>query len=212
MNKTVSRNRTIALTGALCALVVILGMPPVSLGMIRIGPHASITIMHIPVLLAAMLIANTAGLVSGVVVGAVFGIFSLIINAISPSGALSPLFVNPGVSVLPRMMLGVVAWFLWKLINLIPHLPKPVAAAITAFISTFAHTCMVIGALYVFAFRGVFEVMNGRGYFAVMAALLPNAIVEAIGAAIVCTAVIGAMSVAHGKKSKLSQEQNDTEE
>ena len=211
MNKVVSRNRTIALTGALCALVVILGMPPVHLGMIPLGPNASITIMHIPVLLAVMLIAGTSGLVSGVIVGAVFGIFSLMLAAISPTGALDPLFVNPGVSVLPRMLLAVVAWALWKLINLIPHMPKLVSAAVVAFLSTLAHTCLVIGALYVFTFSRVHDAMGGLGYIAVMALLLPNAVFEALAAAIVCAAVIGATSAAGRKKSKLLQEQNDLE-
>ncbi|MBQ9494326.1 MAG: ECF transporter S component [Treponema sp.] len=206
MSRIASRNRTIALTGALCALVVILGMPPVHLGMIPLGPNASITIMHIPVLLAVMLIAHVSGLVSSVIVGAAFGIFSLMLAAISPTGALDPLFVNPGVSVLPRMMLAVVAWLLWKLINLIPHMPKPISAVIVAFVSTLMHTCLVIGALYVFTFSNVRDAMGGLGYIAVMALLLPNALLEALAAAIVCAAVIGATNAASGKKSKLSQE------
>jgi len=72
MEKTVSRNRKIALTGALCALVVVLGMPPLHLGMIPLGPNASITIMHIPVLLAVMLTGGASALASGIAVGTVF--------------------------------------------------------------------------------------------------------------------------------------------
>ena len=123
MEKTVSRNRKIALTGALCALVVVLGMPPLHLGMIPLGPNASITIMHIPVLLAVMLTGGVSALASGIAVGTVFGVFSLILAAITPTGALDPLFINPAVSVLPRALLAVAAWLLWRFLSLIPHLP-----------------------------------------------------------------------------------------
>jgi uncharacterized membrane protein len=215
MEKTLSRNRKLALTGALSALVVVLGLPPVHLGMIPLGPNASITIMHIPVLLAVMLMCMYGGkkfkpdlssLASGVTVGAVFGIFSLILAAMMPTGALDPLFVNPGISVLPRMVLGAVAWILWYLINLIPFMPKAVSAGITAFISTIAHTCLVIGSLYLFAGAKVMDAMGGMGYIALMAVLLPNALLEASAAAIVCAAVVGSVTVVSGKKSKLSKE------
>ncbi|MFA6856686.1 MAG: ECF transporter S component [Treponema sp.] len=215
MEKTLSRNRKLALTGALSALVVVLGLPPMHLGMIPLGPNASITIMHIPVLLAVMLIClykdksykpDISALVSGITVGAVFGIFSLMLAAMMPTGALDPLFVNPGVSILPRMLLGVVAWILWYLLNLIPHMPKTVSAVIVGFVSTLAHTFLVIGALYIFTAAKNLEAMGGKGYIALMAILLPNALLEAASAAVVCAAVIGSVTVASGKKSKLSQE------
>jgi uncharacterized membrane protein len=215
MEKTLSRNRKLALTGALSALVVVLGLPPVHLGMIPLGPNASITIMHIPVLLSVMLICmykekthkpDMSALVSGITVGAVFGIFSLILAAMMPTGALDPLFVNPGVSILPRMLLGVIAWILWYLLNLIPHMPKTVSSVIVGFVSTLVHTCLVIGALYVFAAPKILDAMGGKGYIALMAVLMPNALLEAVAAAVVCAAVIGSVTVASGKKSKLSRE------
>ena len=215
MEKMLSRNRRLALTGAFSALVVVLGLPPMHLGMIPLGPNASITIMHIPVLLAVMLTGlykakrakvDISALISGLTVGAVFGIFSLILAAISPTGALDPLFVNPGVSVLPRILLGLFAWLLWLLLNVIPHMPGTLAAVITAFISTLMHTCLVIGSLYIFAGAKVMGAMGGRGFIAVMVLLMPNALIEAAAAAVVCAAVVGSVTAVSGKKSKLSQE------
>jgi uncharacterized membrane protein len=220
MEKTLSRNRKLALTGALSALVVVLGLPPMHLGMIPLGPNASITIMHIPVLLAVMLVwthkdksrrPDISALASGITVGAVFGIFSLILAAMMPTGALDPLFVNPGISVLPRILLGAAAWVLWYLLNLIPHMPKTLSAVITGFVSTLIHTCLVIGALYVFAAPAVLNAMGGKGYIALMAVLLPNALLEASAAAVVCAAVVGSVSVAAGKKSRLSRETENKE-
>ena len=115
-NNSLSTNKKIALTGAFSALIIVLGIT--RLGMISISPTISLTIMHIPVLLAAMI----AGLGGGITTGAVFGIFSLILAATSPTGALDPLFVNPLCSVLPRILLGVVIWALFVLFTKI--IPK----------------------------------------------------------------------------------------
>jgi len=74
------------------------------------------------------------------------------------------------------------------------------------FISTLAHTCFVVGALYIFAGGRMMSAMGGKGFIAVLLLLLPNALLEAAAAAIVCAAVIASATVVAGKKSKLSQE------
>ena len=199
-NSTLSLNKKLTLTGAFSALVIVLGIT--KLGLIPIGATASITILHIPVILICML----AGLPEGLFVGLVFGFLSLIQAAMSPSGALDPFFVNPLVSVLPRMLIAVIAWGLWKALNLIPHMPKTLAAAVTGFITTVAHTLLVLGSLYVFKAADVKAALGGMGYFALVGACGFNAILEALAATIICSAVFGGLFVANKKHSKLSEE------
>lgn len=199
-NNSLSTNKKIALTGAFSALIIVLGIT--RLGMISISPTISLTIMHIPVLLAAMI----AGLGGGITTGAVFGIFSLILAATSPTGALDPLFVNPLCSVLPRILLGVATWALFVLFA---KLPKPVSAFITAFISTLIHTCLVIGSLYLIYHEQMFTGMGNKGYFAGLLLLMPNALLEATAAAIICSAVFAAISISSKQKSKLSAEETE---
>ncbi|MBO6100541.1 MAG: ECF transporter S component [Spirochaetaceae bacterium] len=199
-NSTLSLNKKLTLTGAFSALVIVLGIT--KLGFITLGAAASITILHIPVILICML----AGLPEGLFVGLVFGSLSLIQAAMSPSGVLDPFFVNPLVSVLPRMLIEVIAWGLWKALNLIPHMPKSVSAGITAFITTVAHTLLVLGSLYVFKGADVREALGGMGYFALVAACGFNAILEAITATVLCAAVFAGLFIAGKKRSKLSQE------
>ena len=199
-NSTLSLNKKLTLTGAFSALVIVLGIT--KLGLIPIGATASITILHIPVILICML----AGLPEGLFVGLVFGCLSLIQAAMSPSGALDPFFVNPLVSVLPRMLIAVIDWGLWKALNLIPHMPKTLAAAITGFITTVAHTLLVLGSLYVFKAADVKAALGGMGYFALVGACGFNAILEAVAATIICSAVFGGLFVANKKHSKLSEE------
>ena len=199
-NSTLSLNKKLTLTGAFSALVIVLGIT--KLGLIPIGATASITILHIPVILICML----AGLPEGLFVGLVFGCLSLIQAAMSPSGDLDPFFVNPLVSVLPRMLIAVIAWGLWKALNLIPHMPKTLAAAVTGFITTVAHTLLVLGSLYVFKAADVKAALGGMGYFALVGACGFNAILEAVAATIICSAVFGGLFVANKKHSKLSEE------
>ena len=199
-NSTLSLNKKLTLTGAFSALVIVLGIT--RLGFITLGAAASITILHIPVILICML----AGLPEGLFVGATFGILSLVQAAMSPSGALDPFFVNPLISVLPRMLIAVIAWGLWKALNLIPHMPKTVSAGITGFITTVCHTLLVLGSLYVFKATDVKEALGGMGYFALVGACGFNAILEAIAATIICAAVFAGLFVAGKKRSKLSEE------
>lgn len=201
MNENLSRNRKLALTGAFAALVIVLGIT--KLGLIPLGAVASISILQIPLILAVML----AGLPSGLFVGATFGIMSLIQAAMSPSGVLDPLFVNPLCSILPRMLTALAAWLVWKLFSSL--LPKAVAAGVTGFLSTVIHTLLVIGCIYIFKGADVREAMGGIGYFALIGALSVNAVLEAVASTVVCVAVYFGMNVSKNKKSKLSKESSE---
>ena len=200
MNNNVSFTRKLVLTAALSALIIVLGIT--KLGLIPLGPAASITILHVPIIIAACLI----GLPSALFTGAVFGIMSLIQAAMSPSGVLDPYFVNPFVSVLPRVLTGLIAWALWTAFNKIPKLPKTVSAGITAFLSTVCHTLLVIGCLYLFQGAATREAMGGMGYFALIGVLAPQAALEAVAATIICVAVYVGLFVSEKRKSKLAEE------
>ena len=199
-----SKNRRIAITGAFSALIILMGIPGLHLGYIQLSPAASLTIMHIPVILAAVL----AGLPGGIVTGLVFGLTSLVNAAANPSGLLDPLFVNPCCSVLPRMLFGVAAWGVFRLLSMIPVFPKALCAAVTSFLTTLLHTVMVIGSMYVFLNSQMSETMGGMGFVMVMGIILPGALLEAAAATFVCAAVTAAMSAASGKKAKIFSEEN----
>jgi uncharacterized membrane protein len=101
------RTRKIVITGVLGAISIFLGLTP--LGFIP-WAGASLTIMHIPVILGAVL----EGPVVGLVIGFIFGVFSMIRAATSPQSPLDIAFTNPLISVLPRLFIGPVAWLVWS--------------------------------------------------------------------------------------------------
>lgn len=202
-----SRNRKIAITGAFSALIILMGIPGLHLGYIQINPTISLTIMHIPVVLAAAL----AGLPGAIVTSLVFGLTSLINAAANPGGVLDPLFKYPQCSVLPRLIFGFAAYGFFAMLGLIPRVPKAINAAVSAFLSSLLHTVAVIGSLYVFLNTQTLAAMGGKGFLVIMGLVLPGAMMEAAAALLVSAAVVSAIAIGTKGKSKLTKEISESE-
>ena len=80
------------------------------LGFIPIGA-ISITIVHLPVLIGLMV----QGLPTGLFLGTLFGVISLL-RSLTPTGLLDPFFINPLISVLPRALIPLAAWGVYRLV------------------------------------------------------------------------------------------------
>ena len=202
-----SRNRKIAITGAFSALIILMGIPGLHLGYIQINPTISLTLMHIPVLLAAVL----AGLPGAIVTSLVFGLTSLVNAAANPAGILDPLFKYPQCSVLPRLIFGFAAYGFFAILGLIPRVPKAINAAVSAFLSSLLHTVAVIGSLYVFLNTQTLAAMGGKGFLVIMGLVLPGAMMEAAAALLVSAAVVSAIAIGTKGKSKLTKEISESE-
>ncbi|MTI46512.1 ECF transporter S component [Sporosalibacterium faouarense] len=99
--------RKMAIIGVLGGISMLLGLTP--LGFIPVGP-TNATIMHIPVIIGAII----EGPIVGAMVGLIFGIFSLI-RAFTAPTVISPVFYNPLVSILPRVLIGISAFYSYAL-------------------------------------------------------------------------------------------------
>jgi len=94
--------RKIAITGVLSALSVVFNF---TVGFITIpGLPVQITLMHIPVIVGAIL----EGPVAGAFIGLIFGLSSFYTATVSPL-PIAFAFLNPLVSVVPRILIGVVS-------------------------------------------------------------------------------------------------------
>lgn len=102
-----SKVRKMAIVGMLSAICIILGLT--GYGFIPL-PMAKATIMHIPVIIGAIL----EGPLVGMTIGLMFGLFSIFQNMAVPN-ILSFAFINPLVSVLPRVLLGLTAYYAYRL-------------------------------------------------------------------------------------------------
>ena len=101
------RTRKIVIAGVMAAVSILLGVT--RWGFIPWFAGVSLTIMHVPVIIGAIL----EGPIVGLVIGLIFGLFSMIQAAVAPNGPGDVIFTNPLISILPRLFIGPVAWLVW---------------------------------------------------------------------------------------------------
>lgn len=180
----------------MAAIVIVLANTP--LGMIQL-PIIKATTVHIPVILGAILLGPGAG----AILGAVFGICSLVSNTMAPtllSFAFSPFLSTTGIpgalkaiwiSVGCRILIGVVAGWLWVLFTKI-KLNQFIALPIVGFVGSMVNTVTVMGSIY-FLFAQEYaeakEVALTAVFGLVMGTVTASGIPEAIAAAILVLAL-----------------------
>lgn len=201
-------NKRIAIIGGMCALVIILGVPGLHLGFIPLSATVSFTTMPVPVIIATIF----GGLPGALITSTLFGLMSLLNAAVNPLGALDPLFVWPQLSILPRILFGVVAWGVWSAINTlslffkennIKNIIKLVASIFTAFFSTVAHSWIVYAALFMFLGKEATDKLGSVGYFTFIAIRLPNTLTESAVTAVIVALIVGATLGVTTRKPKL---------
>ena len=184
MQKTREKTRKLVVAGMLSAVTMVLGLTP--LGIIPIGP-LNATILHVPVIIGAVL----EGPVVGFVIGLIFGLFSLYRAAVGGS-VLAPLFLNPVVTILPRVLIGPVAYYVFRGIS---HLTRKRALSVgaAAVAGTLPNTIGVMGLIFILYAQQYADLMGisrqGVG-LAILSASAGNGIPECILAAVVTVAVV----------------------
>lgn len=180
----------------MAAIVIVLANTP--LGMIQL-PIIKATTVHIPVILGAILLGPGVG----AILGAIFGICSLVSNTMAPtllSFAFSPFLSTTGIpgalkaiwiSVGCRILIGVVAGWLWVLFTKI-KLNQFIALPIVGFVGSMVNTVTVMGSIY-FLFAQQYaeakEVALTAVFGLVMGTVTASGIPEAIAAAILVLAL-----------------------
>ncbi|MDX9850886.1 MAG: ECF transporter S component [Anaerolineaceae bacterium] len=131
------RTRKLVITGVMGAITILLGVT--HWGFIPWFGGISLTIMHVPVIIAAIL----EGPIVGLGVGLIFGIFSMIQAAVAPTSPADVWFTNPLLAVLPRLFIGPVAYFVWKILEKIPVVGLIVAGVA----GSLTNTVLVLGVI-----------------------------------------------------------------
>lgn len=210
MKKTIAETRSFHDTGymvrvaLMAAIIILLANTP--LGMIQL-PIIKATTVHIPVIIGAI----TLGPMAGAILGAVFGICSLISNTMAPtllSFAFSPFMSTTGVvgalkalwiSIGCRMMIGIVAGWAFILLKKL-SLPSIISYGICGFIGSFTNTAFVMGSIY-FLLAAQYAQVKDVGMEAVlglvMGTVTASGIPEAIAAMILVAVITKALVSAH---------------
>lgn len=159
--------RKIVISGVLAAIAILLGYT--RLGFIPVPNLAgNATIMHVPAIIGGVL----EGSLVGSLVGGIFGLFSFI-------DATSPVFKNPIVAIVPRLLIGITAYFTYVGLK---RWNECAALAVAGVVGSFTNTVCVLG------LAGMFGLIP----WPAMIPIIPQAIAEAIIAAIITVAVVAA--------------------
>lgn len=191
-------NKQIAKLGLFTAIILVFGLTP--LGFIHL-PMASLTTMHIPVIIGSILFTTK----QSIYLGSVFGFVSLIRCFSTPDAVamlvlgtntggfkLYNLFLILAILFLPRILTGLLANLSYKLTS---KFNQNTALGISAFIGSIANTIFFLGGLYAFAFEATAEAfgMAGATPMAFLTMLLGilafNGVLEAIIAVLVTVSV-----------------------
>lgn len=172
--------RKLAIVGMLSGICLFMGIS--GIGFIPL-PFMKATIMHIPVIIGAIL----EGPLVGACVGLVFGLFSIYQNITAPT-LLSPIFMNPIVAIIPRVLIGIVAYYTYKLIVNKFNKPK-IASAISAFLGTLTNTAGVLGLTYIL-FANQYAVLKDVETSAVGGILATVAVTNGIPEALISIVIV----------------------
>lgn len=196
MHRKKHDTRYMATLAMLCGVLLVMGMT--GIGFIPL-PIIKATTMHIPVILGAILLGPGAG----AVLGAVFGLCSIWANTTNPgllSFAFSPFMTTEGlvgvvkslwIALGCRILFGLIAGWLWKLISKILK-QEYIALPLTAALSTFCHTFLVMGSIYLLLAQQYAEAKNvaiSAVFGLIMGTVTASGIPEAIIAAVLVTVI-----------------------
>jgi uncharacterized membrane protein len=190
-----TKNKTyrLVIRGILTAIIILQTMIPF-LGFIPIG-ITSLTIIHVTVIVAAIVL----GTKDGMFIGLVWGIFTIIRAFTSPTTPLDiTVFTNPIISIVPRVLVGLVAGVLFTWIY--RKTKKVVIASIVAAIfGTITNTVLVLslmGLLYTSLVATTYGVDASALFVTLGAIALTNGVSEVITAVVLTPILVKALFAA----------------
>lgn len=189
------------------AIIIVLANTP--LGMIQL-PIIKATTVHIPVIIGAIVL----GPMAGAILGATFGVCSLISNTMAPtllSFAFSPflatdvagVFKALWISIGCRMLIGIAAGWLWIALKKV-KVNKLITLAITGFAGSMVNTIAVMGSIYLLLAQQYAEAKDvavTAVFGLIMGTVTASGIPEAIAAAILVTAITKVLLTVYHKSN-----------
>lgn len=178
--------RQIVVAGILGGIAVFLGAT--RLGFIPVPTLAgSATIMHVPAILGGAL----EGPVVGLLAGGIFGIYSWLYAEV-------PLFKDPIIAIGPRLLIGVVAWAVFVALQ---NRNVYLAAALSGVLGSLTNTVGVLG----------LGVLLGYLPLAGVVPIIPQAIAEAVLAAVVTVVVVKGVMLYRSGRTTAPELRSDEE-
>lgn len=184
------RIRKFSYLSLLATIEIVVGFVPF-LGFIPLG-IIDVTTMHLPVIMTGILLGKG----SGMIVGFVFGLISMIKATMSPgptSFLFSPFYSINGISgaiaslviaFVPRILIGYVSGFIYELLK---NKHENMAVIISSIAGSMTNTILVMSLIYIFfkdAYASVMSIAVEAVVTFIISVIMTNGILEAVTAAV----------------------------
>ena len=168
------------------ALIFLLGFTP--LGLIPLG-FINVTILCVPVIVGTL----HMGPRNGMILGLAFGATSFLNAMMKPSALVSTLMGSSPLlvfvmSILPRLMVPLAAWGVYKLVS---RWNSHIAAAVGAACGSLTNTVLYLGLMLLFYILCGIDTAGVLGLIGGTALIAGSA--EAVAAAVLCTPILAAL-------------------
>lgn len=191
----------LVITSLFMAIVIMMAFVP-NLGYINLVVIKA-TLIHVPVIIGSIVL----GPKKGAILGATFGVTSLINNSINPSllsfafspfyqvGEIGGNFFSIIICFVPRILVGVVPFFVYKgLVKLLGKLPvkKVISLPVACVAGALTNTLLVMNMIYIFfcdEFAAAKDIAVETVYDVILGIIAANGVPESIVAAVIGTAV-----------------------
>lgn len=184
--------RQLVVIGMLSGISMFMGLT--GFGMIP-TPWMKITIQHLPVIIGGIV----EGPIVGGIVGLIFGLFSMYLNMTQPV-LLSPIFMNPIIAIIPRVLIGIVSYYVFKIMKEKFNKEK-LGLILAAIAGTITNTAGVLGLTYILAMEQ-FATLKEISSAAVAGALGTIAVSNGIPECIVAVMIVVPVCLALFKLNK----------
>lgn len=154
-DKNLLHTRRMSLIGIFTAIIIIMSMTP-WLGFLQIGPIQGTT-LHIPVIILSIV----EGPIVGSILGFMFGVVSMIKAFTNPT-PFSFMFMNPIIAILPRILIGLITGWAYKVLKSKKGVQK-LSIAISSALGSITNTFFVLGLVFVIYGQKYMETVNKVG-------------------------------------------------
>ncbi|HKH76875.1 MAG TPA: ECF transporter S component [Rubrobacteraceae bacterium] len=179
--------RQVVVAGIIGGIALFLGATRLGFIPVPIPLIGNATIMHIPAVVGGALEGPVVGLLAGLI----FGVFSFLY-------AESPIFANPLIAILPRLLIGVVAWAVFIGLR---RFSVDLASVAAGVFGSLTNSVGVVGLAVMFGFLPL----------AVVPTLIPQVIAEAVLAAVVTVVVVRGVLLTRSGRTIAPEASSDEE-
>jgi uncharacterized membrane protein len=184
--------REIVIAGVIGGVALFLGATRLGFIPVPIPFIGNATVMHIPAILGGAM----EGPVVGLLTGAIFGIFSFLYTDV-------PIFKDPIVAILPRLLIGVVAWAVFVSLR---RWSVDLASVGAGLLGSLTNSVGVLG-------LGLILPLGQQSYLtpALVVASIPQVIAEAVLAAVVTVVLVRGVLLIRSGRTTAAETRSDEE-